>query len=149
MANETKHDQPAHLSEGARPKPPSAQDKAAADKARAEQRELTQAASIGAQVILDFNEDAAVGARGGAAGTIEENSMIRDACLFDMGLNPQSPSGPPPSPEVLAARRKREEEQAKEAAEAPKQLPRATRVSSLAADLGDEAKPKAPASKAA
>lgn len=144
MANETKHDQPhappAHQ--------PSAQDKAAADKAKAEQREAMQAASIGAQIILDYNADGSVGARGGAAGTIEENSVIRDKYLADLGLDPAAPSGPPPSPEVLAARRKREEEAAKAAADGPRQAPKATRVSSLAADLGDEAQPK-PASKAA
>jgi hypothetical protein len=37
--------------------------------------------SIGAQVILDPASDAALGARGGAAGSIEENTAIRNAAL--------------------------------------------------------------------
>ena len=38
--------------------------------------------SIGAQIILDYNFDAALGARGGRGGTIEENTMARDADLI-------------------------------------------------------------------
>jgi hypothetical protein len=74
---------------------PSAQDKEATAKAQAELREATQAGSIGAQIILDYNSDAGVAARGGAAGTIEENTAIRDANLLAIGLNPAAPSGPP------------------------------------------------------
>lgn len=105
---------------------PAPRDKAADDKAAKEQREASQAASIGAQVILDFNEDASVGARGGAAGTIEENTAIRDAHLLEMGLDPVACSGPP------------SEERAKKLKEPPKAepaakpVPKATRASSLA-----------------
>src|SRR6476660_9801649 len=83
-------------------------DKAAADKAAAETREAQAASSIGAQIILDYNEDGSKGARGGAGGTVEENTMARDAHLVALGLDPLAPSGPPPTPEALAARRKRE-----------------------------------------
>jgi hypothetical protein len=116
---------------------PSAEDKAAADRAANELRERRAAASIGGQVILDYNEDAALGARGGAGGTIEENQRVRDEHLVEMGLDPVSPSGPPPSPEVLQAKRQREEEEAKaaERGEQPRQSPKATRHSSLAAGL--------------
>ena len=44
----------------------------------AEQRELMASNSIGAQIILDYNGDGSLGARGGAGATIEENTMIRD-----------------------------------------------------------------------
>jgi hypothetical protein len=60
-----------------------------------EQRELMAANSIGAQIILDYNGDGSLGARGGAGGTIEENTMIRDAHLIAVGLDPNAPSGPP------------------------------------------------------
>ena len=60
-----------------------------------EQREALAASSIGAQVILDYNGDGSLGARGGAGGTIEENTMIRDAHLISVGLDPNAPSGPP------------------------------------------------------
>ena len=53
------------------------------------------ASSIGAQIILDYNSDGARGARGGAGGTIEENTTARDAHLIALGLNPNAPSGPP------------------------------------------------------
>lgn len=112
-------------------------DKAAADQQAAQTREAQAAASIGAQVILDYNEDGSKGARGGAGGTIEENQMARDAHLVAMGLDPVAPSGPPPTPEALAARRKREEEAAKEAAD-PQFIAvsgKATRMSSLAAGI--------------
>src|SRR5262245_64300585 len=66
-------------------------------------KEARAAASIGAQIILDFNEDGSKGARGGAGSTIEENTAARDAHLVSVGLDPNSPSGPPPSPEALAA----------------------------------------------
>jgi hypothetical protein len=60
-----------------------------------EQREAMAAASIGAQVILDYNGDGSIGARGGAGGTIEENTIARDAHLISIGLDPNAPSGPP------------------------------------------------------
>lgn len=141
MAND-KHDQ--HGGQHPAPTPtPAAKPTAAAPdpKAEAARKDAMAAASIGAQVILDFNRAGSLGARGGAGGDIVENSMARDKYLADLGLDPLSPSGPPPSPEMLAARRKREEEEAKAAADGPLQPPKATRVSSLAADLGDEAQP--------
>jgi hypothetical protein len=58
-------------------------------------REAQAASSIGAQVILDFNGDGSLGARGGVGATIEENTMIRDAHLIAVGLDPTNPSGPP------------------------------------------------------
>jgi hypothetical protein len=61
----------------------------------AEQRELMVSASIGAQIILDYNGDGSIGARGGAGTSIEENTMIRDAHLIAVGLDPNAPSGPP------------------------------------------------------
>ena len=61
----------------------------------AEQRELMAGASIGAQIILDYNGDGSIGARGGAGTSIEENTMIRDAHLVAVGLDPNAPSGPP------------------------------------------------------
>jgi hypothetical protein len=94
--------------------------------------ELAQMAanSIGAQVILDYNSDAALGARGGRGGTIEENTMARDAHLVALGLDPNAPSGPPTVPDPEGAVR---------AAGAP--VGRATRISSLAAGIitGDPA----------
>ena len=60
-----------------------------------EQREAMAAATIGAQVILDYNGDGSIGARGGAGATIEENTMARDAHLIGLGLDPNAPSGPP------------------------------------------------------
>jgi len=122
------HDTPRHPEhpEPARQAP--AVDKAAADKARAEQREATQSASMGAQIILDYNSDAGVAARGGAAGTIEENTAVRDANLMALGLNPQAPSGPPTGepwePPVV------------QAAATPKHVgPSATKMTSLAAGI--------------
>lgn len=60
-----------------------------------EQREAMAAATIGAQVILDYNGDGSIGARGGAGATIEENTAARDAHLIGLGLDPNAPSGPP------------------------------------------------------
>ena len=60
-----------------------------------EQRELMASNSIGAQIILDYNGDGSLGARGGAGASIEENTMIRDAHLIAVGLDPANPSGPP------------------------------------------------------
>jgi hypothetical protein len=61
----------------------------------AEELEQMAASSIGAQVILDYNSLASKGARGGAGGTIEENTVARDASLIAVGLDPTAPSGPP------------------------------------------------------
>ena len=48
-------------------------------------------ASYGAQVILDYDGDAALAARGGAAGTItDEYHIIRDADLVELGHDPKS-----------------------------------------------------------
>ena len=114
---------------------------AANPRADAEQRDAMAAASIGAQIILDYNSAASLGARGGAGGDIVENQEARDTYLVDLGLDPVSPSGPPPSQQQLAARRQREERQARETAEAPPASPKATRMSSLAAGIltGNEA----------
>ena len=60
-----------------------------------EQRDLMASNSIGAQIILDYNGDGSLGARGGAGASIEENTMIRDAHLIAVGLDPTNPSGPP------------------------------------------------------
>jgi hypothetical protein len=68
---------------------------AAATTRTPEQRQAMAAATIGAQIILDYNGDGSIGARGGAGGTIEENTMARDAHLIGLGLDPNAPSGPP------------------------------------------------------
>jgi hypothetical protein len=103
-------------------------DQAAADKLAAEQKEAIGAASIGAQVILDYNSDAGKGARGGAGATMEENLAARDANLLAVGLDPVAPSGPPlGSAEALRKSR---------AGEAlPPASATATRMSSLAAGI--------------
>jgi|KBSMisStaDraftv2_1062788.scaffolds.fasta_scaffold467455_1 hypothetical protein len=80
-----------------------------------EQRaEARREGSYGAQVILDYDSDAALGARGGAADTIEENTQIRDRDLVRMGHDPRSPDnsllrtkpnfvpGPAPEPKEVA-----------------------------------------------
>jgi hypothetical protein len=126
------------------PPQPSPADKAAAEKAKAEQRDAQQAGSIGAQVILDFNSQAGVAARGGAAPTIEENSALRDEHLIAVGLDPLSPSGPPLAPEALAAKRKREEEAATAAVEPLHVSSQATKMSSLAAGIQDVPTPPPP-----
>jgi hypothetical protein len=110
-------------------------DQAAADKLAAEQKEAAGAASIGAQIILDYNEDGSKGARGGAGTTMAENVAARDAHLVSVGLDPVAPSGPPlGSAEAL---RKKQEAMA-----APRFLPptssTATRMSSLAAGVSGE-----------
>jgi hypothetical protein len=125
-------------------RPPSEGSKAAPDpKLEAEHKEAMAASSIGAQVILDFNSDSGLGARGGAGGTVEENSMVRDKHLVALGLDPVDCSGPPPSPEVLKARRAAEEAKAKQAEEMPAQSAKATRMSSLAAGIAPDL-PEAP-----
>jgi hypothetical protein len=116
---------------------PSQADKAAVEKMAAEQKEAAGAASIGAQIILDYNSDAGKGARGGI-GTMAENIAARDADLVAVGLDPVAPSGPPlGSAEAL---RKKQEAMA-----APRYLPptssKATRMSSLAAGVSGESLP--------
>ena len=116
-----------HAGGRARRQAPSAESKAAAEKQQAELREARAAASIGAQVILDFNEDGSIGARGGAGGTIVENTMVRDTWLGRMGLDPVNCSGPP-RPRV-------EGEEEPQARALPMPDARATKVSSLAAGI--------------
>jgi hypothetical protein len=97
-------------------------------KMEAERKEAQAVSSIGAQIILDYNSEAGLGARGGAAGTIEENQMVRDEGLAAVGLDPQNPSGPPPmaplEPPPEAAR-----------SNAPPISSKATRMTSLAAGI--------------
>jgi hypothetical protein len=119
----------------------SAQDKAAADKTAAETREAQAGGSIGAQVILDFNSQAGLAARGGAAPTIEENTALRDENLIAVGLDPANPSGPPTGeawvPPAVAM------------AAAPKHVTsQATKMSSLAAGIQDLPTPPPPAARA-
>jgi hypothetical protein len=97
-------------------------------KAEADLKESQAVSSIGAQIILDYNSEAGLGARGGAAGTIEENQMIRDVALVAVGLDPQSPSGPPPmAPLEPPPERAR--------SNAPPISSKATRMTSLAAGI--------------
>ena len=49
-------------------------------------------ASQGAQVILDPKSDAAMGAKGGAFATIEDNTNFRNAALIAANLDPNGPS---------------------------------------------------------
>lgn len=92
--------------------------------------EARAAASIGAQVILDFNEAGSLGARGGAAPEMGGNVDARNEHLISLGLDPQSPSGPPPLASQLPTPPPEQEPQT------PTLLPagagKATRVSSLA-----------------
>jgi hypothetical protein len=110
------------------------------EQAAAAAKEAQAAGSIGAQVILDFNGDGSLGARGGISGIMNENVAARDAHLVALGLDPVGPSGPPPP---LAVRKAHEEAakimadaQAKvDAAHATPGSGAASRVSSLAAGL--------------
>jgi len=70
----------------------SAKDKAAVEKATADDREARRLGSMGAQVILDPDSEAALGARGGAADTILGNTLHRDAALVQAGFDPAAPS---------------------------------------------------------
>jgi hypothetical protein len=115
-----------HAGGRARRQAPSAEDKAARDKQQAELRAGWAAASIGAQVVLDFNEDGSLGARGGAAGTIEGNTIARDTWLGEMGLDPVDCSGPP---------RPRMQDEMVQRETPPLPDARATKVSSLAAGI--------------
>jgi hypothetical protein len=138
MASDTKHEAPHSGQHQQQPPAPSAQDKAAADKAAKETKEAQASGSIGAQVILDFNSQAGLAARGGAAATIEENTVLRDENLVAVGLDPVSPSGPPTGepwvpPAVMAAA-------------TPKHVTsQATKMSSLAAGIQDVPTPPPPA----
>ena len=123
------------------PAPPAPKPDPAAAKAA---KDAQQAGSIGAQVILDFNSQAGVAARGGAAPTMAENVVLRDENLIALGLDPLSPSGPPLTPEALAAKRKREEEAAKAAVEPLHVSSQATKLSSLAAGIQDVPTPPPP-----
>jgi hypothetical protein len=89
----TKSDEHASTTSGAASQPKA--QPAAATTRTPEQRQAMAAATIGAQIILDYNGDGSIGARGGAGGTIEENTMARDAHLIGLGLDPNAPSGPP------------------------------------------------------
>ena len=94
-----------------------------------EEQAQRAAGSIGAQVILDYNGDGSLGARGGISGEMAENVTARDAHLISIGLNPKAPSGPPTGtpwePPVQVARQ----------ATGPAATGKATRVSSLAAGI--------------
>jgi hypothetical protein len=130
----------------ARDKPPVApQGQAAAPdpKAAADLRAAQAASSIGAQIILDYNSDSGLGARGGAGADIVENQIARDQHLVALGLDPVGCSGPPPSPAVLKARREAEKAEAEAAATMPTQDPKATRMSSLAAGIAPDMPPPA------
>ena len=99
MATKPDEHEPAHPAP-AKPQADKAPDKApvaasVATERTPEQRAAMAAATIGAQVILDYNGDGSIGARGGAGGTIEENTAARDAHLIGLGLDPNAPSGPP------------------------------------------------------
>jgi hypothetical protein len=71
------------------------------EQAAAAAKEARREASYGAQVILDYEGDAALGARGGAADNISDNTIIRDVDLIALGHDPVAPSndklGSPPN----------------------------------------------------
>jgi len=120
----------------------SPENQAAAEKMAAEQREAAGAASIGAQIILDYNSDAGKGARGGIGGTMTENQQARDAYLVSVGLDPVAPSGPPlGSAEALQAQR---EAMAPRPQFVPSTSSKATRMSSLAAGIEEGDLPEPP-----
>jgi hypothetical protein len=109
-------------------------------KAEAAAKEMRAAGSIGAQVILDYNGDGSLGARGGLGATLEENTAARDAHYIALGLDPLAPSGPPPSMETRKAMAAAADAAAKAdaqvaAAHATPGSGAASRVSSLAAGL--------------
>jgi hypothetical protein len=106
-------------------------------KAAAAAKEAQAAGSIGAQVILDFNGDGSLGARGGFSNIMNENVAARDAHLVALGLDPVAPSGPPPSLEQRKAQAAAAEAYAKsvESMHATPGSGAASRVSSLAAGL--------------
>jgi hypothetical protein len=65
----------------AKPRARATHDTAAATAAKEENDKARANDSVGAQVVLDPASDAALAARGGAAGTIEDNTAIRNAAL--------------------------------------------------------------------
>src|SRR5215467_10149242 len=128
MAQEPHNGRQAH--EAAHAPPPAAPAKS--EKELAAEKQAFAAASIGGQVILDFNGDASLGARGGAAGDMVSNVLARDAALAAMGFDPAAPSGPPPSKEMMEAKKKADEAKAKAAEDGPAAPGKATKASSLA-----------------
>jgi hypothetical protein len=72
---------------------PSAEAKAAADKREAEQQQARAAASIGGQVILDPESEAAKAARGGVYRDQVRNTQHRDEDLVRQGLDPVDTTG--------------------------------------------------------
>ena len=95
-----------------------------------EEQAQRAAGSIGAQVILDYNGDGSLGARGGIGPEMQHNVDARDAHLISIGLDPMNPSGPPTGtpwePPVQVTRQPRT---------GPAATGKATRVSSLAAGI--------------
>lgn len=61
------------------------------DEQRAEMYKARFRNSRGAQVILDPESDASLGARGGAGATVVENTLVRDRHLVDHDMNPRDP----------------------------------------------------------
>jgi len=111
-----------------------------------EQREAMAAATIGAQVILDFNDDTSKGARGGAGATMEENTAARDAGLIGLGLDPVNCSGPPLTADQMAARKAAADAAASASPTFyPPPSGHATKTSSLAAGIDSGDLPPPPA----
>jgi hypothetical protein len=110
-----------------------------------EQREAMAAATIGAQVILDFNDDTSKGARGGAGATIEENTAARDAGLIGLGLDPLNCSGPPLTADQMAARKAAADAASASPTFYPPPSGHATKTSSLAAGIDSGDLPPPPA----
>ena len=108
-------------------------DQPSAEQQAAELKEAQAAASIGAQIILDYNSPGGRGARGGAGTTVEANTVARDEYLVSLGLDPAAPSGPPLVGGAEALR-KRQEQLAQRFVQ-PEVSGKASRVSSLAAGL--------------
>lgn len=90
------------------PPPPPPEDPEAAREAR----EARIAASYGAQVVLDPDSEASLGARGALADTVEENTMLRDRALVERAgdapavtvTRVRDPVGDPENDHTLAAR---------------------------------------------
>ena len=93
-----------------------------------EEQAQRAAGSIGAQVILDYNGDGSLGARGGISGEMAENVTARDAHLISIGAEPRGAmSGPPTgAPWELPVQVARQ-------ATGPAATGKATRVSSFSA----------------
>jgi hypothetical protein len=77
----SQHDDKNHDKDAPRPRAAARHDDAAATAAKEENAKAQASDSVGAQVILDPASDAALGARGGAGGSIEENTAVRNAAL--------------------------------------------------------------------